>query len=136
MAQSFDFVETDSAKIYTTIIGSLMDYCDEPLYPGDERRIFGEALVAVLVSLYNEFNDRMKQRTLQHARGAVLDALGERLGVERAQPAAASATFRFSVEQALPENIVIPEGTRITTDGDACTLQPSRILFYRRAACM
>lgn len=39
MAQSFDFVETDSAKIYTTIIGSLMDYCDEPLYPGDERRI-------------------------------------------------------------------------------------------------
>lgn len=117
MAQSFDFVENDSAKIYTTIIGSLMDYCDEPLYPGDERRIFGEALVAVLVSLYNEFNDRMKQRTLQHARGAVLDALGERLGVERAQPAAASATFRFSVEQALPENIVIPEGTRITTDG-------------------
>lgn len=117
MAQSFDFVETDSAKIYTTIIGSLMDYCDEPLYPGDERRIFGEALVAVLVSLYNEFNDRMKQRTLQHARGAVLDALGERLGVERAQPAAASATFRFSVEEALDENIVIPEGTRITTDG-------------------
>lgn len=117
MAQSFDFVETDSAKIYTTIIGSLMDYCDEPLYPGDERRIFGEALVAVLVSLYNEFNDRMKQRTLQHARGAVLDALGERLGVERAQPAVASATFRFSVEEALDENIVIPEGTRITTDG-------------------
>lgn len=117
MAQSFDFVETDSAKIYTTIIGALMDYCDEPLYPGDERRIFGEALVAVLVSLYNEFNDRMKQRTLQHARGAVLDALGERLGVERAQPAAASATFRFSVEEALDENIVIPEGTRITTDG-------------------
>lgn len=117
MAQSFDFVETDSAKIYTTIIGSLMDYCDEPLYPGDERRIFGEALVAMLVSLYNEFNDRMKQRTLQHARGAVLDALGERLGVERAQPAVASATFRFSVEEALDENIVIPEGTRITTDG-------------------
>ena len=114
---NFDFVDTDSAKIYTTIIGALMDYCDEPLCPGDERRIFGEALVAVLVSLYNEFNDRMKQRTLQHARGAVLDALGERLGVERAQPAAASATFRFSVEEALDENIVIPEGTRITTDG-------------------
>lgn len=117
MAQSFDFVETDSAKIYTTIIGSLMDYCDEPLYPGDERRIFGEALVAVLVSLYNEFNDRMKQRTLQHARGAVLDALGERLGVERAQPAQATATFRFAVDATQAENIVIPAGTRITTDG-------------------
>ena len=117
MAQPFDFTSTDSAEIYTAIIGALMDACDEPLYPGDERRIFGEALVAVLVGLYNEFNDKMKQRTLQYARGAVLDALGERLGVERAQPAAASATFRFSVEEALDENIIIPEGTRITTDG-------------------
>lgn len=117
MVQSFDFVETDSAKIYTTIIGSLMDYCDEPLYPGDERRIFGEALVAVLVGLYNEFNDKMKQRTLQYARGYVLDALGERLGVERAQPAQATATFRFAVDATQAENIIIPEGTRITTDG-------------------
>lgn len=117
MAQPFDFTSTDSAEIYTAIIGSLMDYCDEPLYPGDERRIFGEALVAVLVGLYNEFNDKMKQRTLQYARGYVLDALGERLGVERAQPAQATATFRFAVDATQAENIVIPAGTRITTDG-------------------
>ena len=61
----FNFVETDSAKLYTAIIGSLMDECREALYPGDERRIFGEALVAVFVALYNEFNDKMRQRTLQ-----------------------------------------------------------------------
>ena len=35
----FNFVETDSAKLYTAIIGSLMDEVNEPLYPGDERRI-------------------------------------------------------------------------------------------------
>ena len=34
----FNFVETDSAKLYTAIIGSLMDECREALYPGDERR--------------------------------------------------------------------------------------------------
>lgn len=79
MADSFNFVETDSAKIYTTVIDSLMTYCTEALYPGDERRIFGEALVTVLVSMYNEFNDKMKQRTLRYARGEVLDAIGERL---------------------------------------------------------
>ena len=38
MADPFDFVEIDSAKLYTSIIGSLMDSCDEALYPGDERR--------------------------------------------------------------------------------------------------
>ena len=113
----FDFVTTDAAALYNTIVGSLMDECNEPLYPGDERRIFGEAVVALFVSLYNEFNDRMKQRTLQYARGEVLDAIGEMLGVTRAEPAHAYATFRFSVSAAQTENIIIPQGTRITSDG-------------------
>lgn len=117
MAQAFDFMDTDSAKIYTTVIGSLMDAVEEPLYPGDERRIFGEALVALLVGLYSEFNDRMKQRTLQYARGVVLDALGERLDVVRAQPASAEAMFRFTVDAVQDSNLLIPAGTRITTDG-------------------
>lgn len=117
MADEFDFVETDSAQIYTTIIGALMDHCNEALYPGDERRIFGEALVVVLVSLYSEFNDKMKQRTLQYARGEVLDAIGERLGVARIAPSCASATFRFAVSALQDENILIPAGTRITPDG-------------------
>ena len=111
------FVETDSAKLYTAIIGSLMDECNEALYPGDERRIFGEALVAVFVALYNEFNDKMKQRTLRYARGTVLDAIGERLAVTRMEPAKAFATFRFYASAILNENIIIPAGTRITTDG-------------------
>lgn len=113
----FDFVETDAAKLYTAIVGSLMDEVGEPLYPGDERRIFGEAVVAVLLACYNEFNDRMKQRTLQYARGPVLDALGARYGLTRAEPAHATATFRFSVAAARSENIIIEAGTRITTDG-------------------
>lgn len=117
MAEEFDFVETDSAKLYTSIIGNLMDSCNEALYPGDERRIFGEAVVAVFVSLYNEFNDKMKQKVLRYARGSVLDAIGDMFRVERAAPAAAYATFRFSTETAIAENIIIPAGTRITTDG-------------------
>ena len=117
-ATDFNFVETDSARLYNIVIGFLMDSCNEPLYPGDERRLFGEALVAVFVSLYSEFNDKMKQRTLRYARGQVLDAIGERYGVLRAAPAPASATFRFSVSALHPENIVIPKGTKIKADSD------------------
>ena len=113
----FDFVETDSAKIYTTIIEALMDYCNEALYPGDERRIFGEALVPVFVSLYSLFNDKAKQRTLRYARGTVLDEIGKRLRVVRLAASSASATFRFSVSEAQAENIIIPAGTRVTSDG-------------------
>ena len=117
MAESFDFVETDSAKLYTAIIGSLMVNCNEALYPGDERRIFGEALVMVFTALYSEFNDTMKQRTLRYARGLVLDAIGDRYGVTRSAPANASAMFQFSVSAPQVENIIIPSGTRITSDG-------------------
>lgn len=117
MAETFDFVETNSGKIYTDVIGSLMEYCNEALYPGDERRIFGEAMVLVLASLFGEFNDKAQQRMLQFARGEVLDALGERMGVARISPSPAGATFRFTVSAVRTENIIIPAGTRITTDG-------------------
>ena len=117
MATDFNFAETDSAKLYTAIIGNLMDACDEALYPGDERRIFGESLVAAFVSLFSEFNDKMKQRTLRYARGNVLDAIGERLEVVRLAPASAAAVFRFTVSAPISQNIIIPEGTKITADG-------------------
>lgn len=36
---------TDASTLYKTIITELEKGAGEPLYPGDERRIFGEALV-------------------------------------------------------------------------------------------
>lgn len=117
MADELNFITTDAATIYATVMNALMDGVNEALYPGDERRIFGEALAAVLIAMSNEYNDKAKQRMLQHARGKELDAIGARYGVERAEPAHAYATFRFSVTAAQPGNIIIPKGTKITTDG-------------------
>lgn len=111
------FVETDSEKIYNAIIGRLMDEVNEPLYPGDERRIFGDALVAVIVALYSEFNDKAKERLLRFARGEVLDALGERMDLTRAEPAPAKTTMRFTVSEVQTNNIIINAGTKVTTDG-------------------
>lgn len=42
----------DASTLYKTIITELEKGAGEPLYPGDERRIFGEALVPVFVALY------------------------------------------------------------------------------------
>ena len=36
------------------------------LYPGDERRIFGEALVPVFVALYNSLNDVGRQTPVSY----------------------------------------------------------------------
>ena len=113
----YSFVDYNSENIYNTIINSLINYCNEPLYPGDERRIFAEGVVSLFNTMYAHFDDAARQRLLRYARGAVLDGIGELVGAVRLEPQPASATFRFSAETAQAENIIIPQGTRVTSDG-------------------
>ena len=112
------FIETNSERIYNTVITSLEKSVGEPLYPGDERRIFGDALVAVVLAIYSKTNDACKQKMLKYARGKVLDALGERYACHRIPSATAKTILRFSLDSAITTNIIIPEGTRATPDNE------------------
>ena len=109
---------TDATTIYNTLIAALEKGAGEPLYPGDERRIFGEGLVAVFVALYNSLDDTGRQTLLRYARGEVLDAIGERLDVRRLEGSPAKTTMRFSVSTPQPNNIIIPKWTKVTPDSD------------------
>ncbi|MGI5900469.1 MAG: baseplate J/gp47 family protein [Christensenellales bacterium] len=111
------FNETDSAKIYSQIIKDLEKSVKEPLYPGDERRIYAEALAALFVSVYSLVDDAARQKMLRYARGNVLDALGERTNASRLSGSPASTIMRFTVSAPRFQNIVIPQGTRLTPDG-------------------
>lgn len=111
-----EFIETDSEKIKTTILTELENGINEQLYPGDERRIFGEALAGVVVSVFNSINDACRQKMLRYARGETLDALGQSRDVYRIRAEKATATLVFSVKTAYSTNIIIPEGTRVTGD--------------------
>ena len=105
-------------EIYKTIITELEKGAGEPLYPGDERRIFGEALVPVFVALYNSLNDVGRQTLLRYARGEVLDAIGERQDVKRLEGTPAKTTMRFSVSTPQERNIIIPKWTKVTPDSE------------------
>lgn len=118
MANEIKFVNTSSSQIYDYILDTVMDYVSEPLYPGDERRIYTEAIIQVLVSIYNTLNDVAKQRMLQYARGDVLDAIGEMEDTPRLQPEPSHDTIRFYVNEELNQNILIPEGTKVTAEGE------------------
>lgn len=112
------FIETDSNEVYNEVITSLEQSVGEPLYPGDERRIFGDALVAVILAIYSKANDACKQKMLKYARGEVLDALGERYACNRIPATAAKTMLRFSLNDAITNNIIIPEGTKVTPDNE------------------
>lgn len=112
------FLETDSNRIYNDLITALEESVGEPLYPGDERRIFGDALVALFVSIYNEANRACKQKMLQYASGEVLDAIGARYNCTRIAPTTAKTVLRFSVNSPMNGNILISAGTKVTPDNE------------------
>lgn len=111
-----NFIETNSSKIIQTILEELENGVKEQLYPGDERRIFGETLAGVILTMYNTVNDACRQKMLRYARGEVLDALGQNRDVTRLSATKASTTLEFSIKEPFAQNIIIPEGIRVTGD--------------------
>lgn len=110
-----NFLEIDSSKIVEEVLNQIEEKLEEPLYPGDERRIFGEALAMVINAQYQTINDGCRQRLLRYARGEVLDALGENRGVKRIQPSPAETVVQFSVDKPLKKNVIIPAGLRLNS---------------------
>lgn len=137
-----NLVDVDPLSIYNSVVTSLESGVGEPLYPGDERRIFGEALVAVLVAYASKANDASRQTLLRYARGQVLDAIGERLGVERIAATPANTTVKFTLSAAQDHAITIPALTRVTSDGslyfatdEACAIASGETAGTVSASC-
>lgn len=129
-----DFIKTDAAQITQTVLEELENGVNEPLYPGDERRIFGEALAQVIVTVYNTVNDSCRQKLLRYARGTVLDALGENRDTQRILPSSATVTLRFGVEEPTTGNIIVPAGLRVTGDFTRYFVTDTTVVLYAGAS--
>ncbi len=111
-----NFIETSDAEVKSQILTALENGVNEPLYPGDERRIFGEALAGVVTTVFESVNDACRQKMLRYARGTVLDALGQNRDVKRLGAEYAKTTLRFKIKSPSSSDIVIPAGIRGSSD--------------------
>lgn len=111
------FFPHDPKEIHDDLLRSVEEQLNEPLYPGDERALYTEAMAAVLIQVYAKANDMARQYMLRYARGTVLDALGERVDVTRKEGTPATVTLSFAVGNGLSKNVILPKGTRATPDG-------------------
>lgn len=111
-----NFIETSDAEVKSQILTALENGVNEPLYPGDERRIFGEALAGVVTTVFESVNDACRQKMLRYARGTVLDALGQNRDVKRLGAEYAKTTLRFKIKSPSSSDIVIPAGIRVSSD--------------------
>lgn len=113
-----DFFEIDTEKLTQDILQRVEDKTGELLYPGDERRVFAEAIAYVFGVFLGAANEQAKSRLLPFAKGYQLDALGERVGCRRMEPTPSTCALRFSLDTPRPHDIIIPAGTMVTSDNN------------------
>lgn len=117
MAQ-LDLIIVDDNVMQQKVTKFIEENLNETLYPGDERKIFTEALLAWVVQFCVELNEEFNQRFSQYASGKILDAHGENEGCPRLPKTKSISTERFILSAAIAHNIVIPAGTRVTADNE------------------
>jgi len=118
MSNNFEiFTTIDDAQIESIVNENIEEGIKETLYPGDERKIFTNAFIALLCTVFAYLNERAKQRLLKFAKAETLDYLGERVKCSRLAPNVATTTMRYKIGSALNVTVAIPAGSRVTPDG-------------------
>lgn len=115
---NIDLFVVDDKEIHNLIVEKVEKELDETLYQGDERKLFLEAVHAVVVPFLTKLNELFNQRFAQYAKGLTLDEHGKNENCERLAATKATATVRFSLNSDVPFNVVIPQGTRVTADNE------------------
>nr|WP_242568520.1 baseplate J/gp47 family protein [Clostridium botulinum] len=119
MENEINFIETDPTKIYAEIINEFEKAYGDTLYPADERRIFLQQCLPIIVGIKNNINDSAKQNLLRYARDEKLDALGEDIfNTKRLEPQYASCIGVAKLTAIQNIDIPILAGTRITPEGN------------------
>lgn len=111
------FFDVTAEKLYEQFIKKLQALTGEKLYEGDERLIYMQSMLVIIVALLNMCNEETKARMLRFAYGEILDAIGDFKRCTRLQPAKATCTMKFSTNKSKAYPITIPIGTRVS-DGN------------------
>ena len=112
-----NFVNTNADEIITELINDFEDATGDVLAIGDPRRQFLQGFAVPLMGILNVINTTGKGNLLRYARGNALDAMGEFFGTTRRPATKAITTLVFWLTEIRAEDVIIPAGTRVTTNG-------------------
>ena len=119
MNNDLKFVDTNAREINLKIINEFEEILGEPLYPGDERRIFLQQLTPLIVGLKHNINDSAKQNLLRYSRNEKLDSIGEDIFfTKRLEAKKSSCLCKCKLSKSQEKDVVIPANTRVSPDGN------------------
>ena len=112
-----NFANKAPEEIENAIISQYEQLSGRTLARGDPVRLFLETIILVIIHQRALIDNAAKMNLLAYATGDFLDHLGALLGVTRLEASSAYTTLEFTLSEAQDAAVLIPVGTRATTDG-------------------
>ena len=120
-----EFLETDTETIESNMIALYEEFVkqsgrrDYKVYPASPERLFIAWCAAIIVQQRVLINETAKKNVPRYAKGEYLDSLAELFkDIERLPATPAIAKFRCYISEAQSQSVIVPQGTRITFDGE------------------
>lgn len=114
-----DIVFADKAadEIESDIITLYENLANRTLAKGDPVRLFLESITLIIVHQRSLIDYAAKMNLLAYAEGDYLDHIGTLLDVTRLEASSARTTLKFTLSEAQPSVVIIPEGIRVSPGG-------------------
>ena len=112
-----EFAAKDVSQIEADVITTYEAIAGRTLAPGDPVRLFLQAIAMLIAQQRLLIDYAAKQNLLAYASGDYLDHIGALVRTERIPAQPAVTTVRFTLSAAQPQAVIIPDGTRVTPNG-------------------
>lgn len=110
-----EFVKIDPAGLEAKLIARYEEKSGKTLYPAQIERLFIDLIAYATTRLQMGIQSAGEQLLVRFARGPILDYLGELVATPRLLAKPSRCTLRFKMPSAVTVPLLIPAGTRVST---------------------
>ncbi|TWC18653.1 phage-related baseplate assembly protein [Pseudomonas sp. SJZ085] len=110
-----EFIKIDPAELEANLIARYEQKSGKTLYPAQIERLYIDQIAYAVSQLQMSIQHAGEQLLVRFARGPILDYLGELVATPRLLAKPARCTLRFSLPTAPTQPLLIPMGTRVST---------------------
>ncbi|MHC8349195.1 baseplate assembly protein [Pseudomonas sp. RT4P38] len=121
-----EFIKIDPAALEAQLIARYEQKSGKTLYPAQIERLYIDQIAYAVSRLQMGIQNAGEQLLVRFARGPILDYLGELVATPRLLAQAARCTLRFSMPTAVTQPLLIPIGTRVSTQDAKLTFITDR----------
>ncbi|WP_416739208.1 baseplate J/gp47 family protein [Pseudomonas sp. NFX71] len=110
-----EFIKIDPAATEAKLIARYEKKSGKTLYPAQIERLYINQIAYAVSRLQMGIQHAGEQLLVRFARGVILDYLGELVATPRLLAQAARCTLRFTMPTPVTRSLLIPVGTRVST---------------------